>query len=146
MAEETGPAEIGERPAVRGPLGGPVAAGVAVASWGTFESEVFAVLEDGQVWNRYWDGASWHDWKPMGGTFTGTPAASARDADRIDVLAIGVDGVLRHRWWDGAVWVPWRELEGASSDAATVSCSWVGGELRIFIVDAAAMVWCVIRR
>lgn len=70
----------------------------------------------------------------MGGAFTGTPAASARDADRIDVLAIGRDGIVRQRWWDGSQWVPWRAVEGAPSGAIAVSCSWIGGELRVFVV------------
>ena len=78
----------------------------------------------------------------MGGEFTGTPAAAARDAARIDVLAVGSDGTVAHCWWDGTAWVPWRELAGAPR-AVAVSCSWIGGELRIFVVDAARSVWCV---
>lgn len=121
-------------------LGGAVA-GAAVTSWGTFESEIFAVHDDGQVWNRYWDGSSWHPWEPMGGEFEGTPAASARDADRIDVLAIGRDGAVRRRWWDGSAWVPWRDVDGAPRAALAVSCSWVGGELRVFVVAPDRAVW-----
>lgn len=117
------------------------------ASWGTVESEIFAVdAHSGEVVNRYWDGSSWHAWEPMGGGFSGTPAASARDADRIDVLAIGRDGVLRQRWWDGSRWVPWREVEGAPSGAVAVSCSWIGGELRVFVVGPdRAVTYLVLR-
>jgi len=116
-------------------LGGALDGGVAAASWGTFESEIFAVdARTGEVLNRYWDGASWHAWEPLGGEFTGTPAASARDADRIDVLAIGRDGILRQRWWDGTQWAPWREVPGAPGRAVAVSCSWIGAELRVFVV------------
>lgn len=82
----------------------------------------------------------------MGGAFAGTPAASARDADRIDVLAIGRDGTLRQRWWDGSEWVPWREVEGAPSGAVAVSCSWVGSELRVFVIDSdRAVIYLVLR-
>lgn len=116
------------------PLGGALDGGVAVASWGTVESEIFAVHDDGQVRNRYWDGASWHAWESLGGAFTGTPAAAARDADRIDVLAIGRDGLLHQRWWNGTRWVEWRPVAGAPTGAAHVSCSWVGDELRVFAV------------
>ena len=70
----------------------------------------------------------------MGGAFAGTPAASARDADRIDVLAIGRDGVVRQRWWDGSQWVPWRAVPGAPGGAVAVACSWIGDELRVFVV------------
>lgn len=122
-------------------LGGELVGGAAVASWGTFESEIFAVQADGQVWNRYWDGQAWHQWEPMGGSFSGPVAAAARDADRIDVLAIGSDGVLRQRWWDGGQWVPWREVAGAPQAATAVSCSWIGGELRVFVVDPDGAVW-----
>ena len=138
MAEETGPPEI----AIDwDTLGGALVGGAAVASWGTFESEIFAIQDDGQVWDRYWDGTAWHDWEPLGGEFTGTPAASARDADRIDVFAIGRDGPLRQRWWDGAHWVPWRVVGGAPEGALAVSCSWIGGELRLFVVGQDRAVW-----
>lgn len=122
-------------------LGGALVEGAAVASWGTFESEVFAVLDDGQVWNRYWDGSSWHDWEPMGGAFAGTPAAAARDADRIDVFAVGRDGILRQRWWDGTKWVPWRAVEGAPEAPRAIACTWVGGELRLFARDRGGALW-----
>lgn len=138
MAEEAGPAQIATDWIA---LGGALTGGAAVASWGTFESEIFAVLDDGQVWNRYWDGKAWHAWESLGGSFAGTPAASARGADRIDVLAVGADGVVRQRWWDGAQWVSWREVAGAPRDAVAVSCSWIGDELRAFVVGADRAVW-----
>jgi len=50
------------------------------------------------------------------------------------VLAIGRDGLLRQRWWDGTRWVEWRPVAGAPTDATHVSCSWVGSELRVFVV------------
>ncbi len=116
-------------------LGGALAGGAAVASWGTFESEIFGVdAPTGIVVNRYWDGESWHAWEPLGGEFIGTPAAAARDAGRIDVLAIDRDGIVRQRWWDGTEWVPWQEVPGAPAGAIAVSCSWIGGELRVFVV------------
>jgi len=142
LAEEAGPDQIADPI----PLGGALDGGVAVASWGTFESEIFAIHDDGQVWNRYWDGASWHAWEPMGGAFSGTPAASARDADRIDVLAIGRDGILRRRWWDGSQWVPWREIVGAPGEAVAVSCSWIGDELRMFVVGPGRAVTYLVLR
>jgi len=138
LAEEAGPPEIA---ADWVSLGGALVGGAAVASWGTFESEIFAVRDDGEVWNRYWDGASWHPWEPMGGEFIGTPSASARDAARIDVLAIGADGVVQQRWWDGKQWVPWRVVAGAPRGAAAVSCSWIGDELRVVVVGADHTAW-----
>lgn len=130
MAEEAGPGQIADPTS----LGGALDAGVAVASWGTFESEIFAVHDDGQLWDRYWDGSSWHEWESLGGAFAGTPAAAARDGGRIDVLAIGRDGIVRQRWWDGSQWVTWRDVPGAPPGALAVACSWIGGELRVFVV------------
>ena len=34
--------------------------------------QVFAIFDDGQLWNRYWDGTSWHGWESLGGELTGT--------------------------------------------------------------------------
>lgn len=118
-------------------MGGRLVSNAAVASWGNGESEVFAIRDDAELVDRYWDGALWHEWESLGGPFTGDPAAAARDADRIDVLAIGTDGVLRHRWWDRTAWVPWRPLSGAPPAARGVSAAWSGGHLDICVVDAA---------
>ena len=123
------------------PLGGELASGAAAASWGSTETQVFAILGDGALWNRYWDGARWHEWETLGGELTGEPAAAARGADRIDVFAVGRDGGLRHRWWDGTAWVPWSAVEGAPAGASAVSCSWIGDELRVFAVAADRSLW-----
>ena len=72
--------------------------------------QVFAIFDDGELWNRYWDGTSWHPWESLGGELTGSPAASSWSADRIDVFAPGRDGTLWHRWWDGTRWVDWERL------------------------------------
>ena len=115
-------------------LGGALRAGAAAAAWGASgETEVFAIHEDGAVWDRYWDGKRWHEWESLGGAFTGQPAAAARGADRIDVFAIGTDGVLRHRWCDGKSWVEWREVDGAPRGGRAVACAWSGPRLDVFI-------------
>jgi hypothetical protein len=91
-------------------LGGELVAPPAVTAWAKNEMEVFAVFADGQLWDRYWDGAAWHPWETLGGELAGQPAASSWGADRIDVFAPGRDGSLWHRWWNGTEWIPWERL------------------------------------
>jgi hypothetical protein len=122
-------------------LGGHLASGAAAASWGTEETQVFAIQGDGDVWNRYWDGERWHEWESLGGAFTGQPAASARDANRIDVFAVGTDRVLRHRWWNGEQWVPWEAVAGAPEGGRAVACSWIGGRLDLFVWGMDDELW-----
>ncbi len=122
-------------------LEGSLASAPAPASWGDGEVEVFAIHDDGVLWNRYWDGDSWHPWESLGGELRGEPAASARDANRIDVLGIGKDGAVRHRFWNGSEWVPWREVEGAPQDAKAVACSWSGSRLDVFVRGADDELW-----
>src|SRR5207249_4059351 len=94
MAQEAGPHQVTTHWT---PLGGALRTGAAAAAWGDAgETEVFAVHDDGQVWDRYWDGKTWHAWESLGGAFIGQPAGAARGADRIDVFAISIDGALRH--------------------------------------------------
>jgi hypothetical protein len=112
----------------------------AAASWGTEEVEIFAIHEDGEVRDRYWDGHAWHEWESLGGSFVGQPAAAARDADRIDVFAFGDDGRLRHRWWNGTEWVQWEVVADAPKGDA-VSCVWTGDRLDVFVTRAGAGVW-----
>jgi hypothetical protein len=134
VAQEAGPHQVAKRWTA---LGGALRTGAAAAAWGqTGETEIFALHEDGELWDRYWDGDAWHEWKSLGGAFVGQPAAAARDADRIDVLAIGTDGVLRHRWWDGTRWVEWREVADAPRDGRAVACVWSGARLDVFVWGA----------
>ena len=122
-------------------LGDDLRSGAAAASWGAFETQIFAIRPDGGLWNRYWDGERWHDWESLGDGFTGEPAASARGVDRIDVFGIGTDGRVLHRWWDGAVWVPWEDIECPVPAPAAVSCSWVGDRLDVFVRAADSSLW-----
>ena len=48
-------------------LGGTLASAPAVTAWAVDRMEVFAIFDDGQLWDRYWDGASWHPWESLGG-------------------------------------------------------------------------------
>lgn len=117
-------------------LEGRLASGAAAASWGELETQVFALHEDGELWNRYWDGERWHEWESLGGSFAGQPAASARGADRIDLFAIGTDGTLKHRFFDGSRWVDWSEVPEAPANTRAVACSWIGDRLDVFVWDS----------
>ena len=99
-----GPGASPSRSAARSP-GHP-----AATAWGVDELQVFAVFTDGQLWNRYWDGVSWHDWEPMGGELVG-PAGGIVVGRRPDRrVRRGRDGLVWHRWWDGTRWVEWEQL------------------------------------
>lgn len=91
-------------------LGGQLASGPAVTAWAVGEMEVFAIFDDGELWDRYFDGSSWHPWESLGGALTGQPAASSWGPDRLDVFAPGRDGRTWHRWWNGSHWVDWEQL------------------------------------
>ena len=91
-------------------LGGTLVSPPAIVAWAPDQLEVFAIFADGELWDRYWDGRSWHAWESLGGRLTGTPAASTWGADRLDVFASGIDGAVWHRWWDGTRWVAWEQL------------------------------------
>jgi hypothetical protein len=114
-------------------LGGRLAAGSApaVTSWAENEMQVFAIWDDGQLWDSYWDGAAWHEWHPHGGELVGSPAACSWGPERIDVFARGADGGLWHRWYVPAGWQDWErlDLEIASDPAA---CSWGPNRVDVF--------------
>lgn len=85
-------------------LGGELSSAPAVTSWARDEMQVFAIFGDGQLWNRYWDGAAWHAWESLGGELTGDPAACSWGPGRIDIFARGRSADLLHASWDGARW------------------------------------------
>mgnify|MGYP003342891330 CR=1 FL=1 len=67
---------------------------VSMPAWAADEMQVFAIRDDGQLWDTYWDGEAWHEWHAHGGELVGNPAACSWGADRIDVFARGRDGAL----------------------------------------------------
>jgi hypothetical protein len=85
--------------------------GVAAATWGPGRLDLFWRADTGELWDRYWDGISWHEWESLGGELSGDPAASSSGANRVDVYAPGRDGRVWHRWWDGTRWVEWEQLD-----------------------------------
>jgi hypothetical protein len=91
-------------------LGGRLASVPAVTTWAPNEMQLFAIWDDGQLWDSYWDGAAWHEWHPHGGSLVGNPAACSWGPDRIDVFARGADGALWHRWYEPAGWQPWERI------------------------------------
>lgn len=93
-------------------LGGTLASAPTAVAWAVDQAEVFAIFPDGGLWNRYWDGTSWHPWESLGGKLDpgSSPACSSWGAERLDVFARGRDGVTWHRWWDGSRWVDWERL------------------------------------
>ncbi len=90
-------------------LDGLLASVPAITTWGDEPMEVFAIFDDGQLWDRYWDGTDWHPWESLEGELQAgsIPAAAAAGPDRLDVIALGRNGRTWHRWWDGSRWVPW---------------------------------------
>jgi len=95
-------------------LGGILASVPAVTAWDDEPMEVFAIFDDGALWDRYWDGTTWHPWETLGGDLEpgSTPAATSNGPDRLDVLARGRDGRTWRRWWNGSEWVPWQPAAG----------------------------------
>jgi sialidase-1 len=116
-------------------LGGRLGSAPAVTSWAENEMQVFAIWDDGQLYDIYWDGAAWHEWHAHGGELTGSPAACSWGPDRIDVFARGRDGALWHLWYEPDGWQPWERLPvSLASDPA--ACSWGPNRIDVFARDA----------
>ena len=82
-----------------------------LSPWAEDQMEVFALFPDGELWDRYWDGMSWHAWESLGGELTGQPAALVVGSRSTRCLRAGPRwSGLWHRWWDGSAWVDWERL------------------------------------
>jgi hypothetical protein len=88
---------------VRGYVGGPDPTHLRI--------NLFVRRRDGNLWERYWDGAGW-SWNDTGLQVDGEPLIIARgntgspDAGdlRVNLFVRGLDGTLWERYWDGASW------------------------------------------
>ena len=120
-------------------LGGGLYSSPAASSRGPNRLDVFVRGEllpggQGELYHKWWDGSSWHDWEYLGGWIAGgsSPAAVSWGPNRIDVFyADGKDDSLAHQWWDGSTW-SFDDLGGTVTAGPGVS-SWGPGRLDIFV-------------
>jgi hypothetical protein len=49
----------------------------AATAWAPDQLEVFAVFDDGELWDRFWDGETWHPWESLGGKLALGPSPAA---------------------------------------------------------------------
>lgn len=88
---------------IRGNAGSPDGSGVRI--------NLFVRRKDGQLWERYWNGATW-TWVDTGKAVFGRAVAlvrgdvedTAADDLRINLFVQGADRRLWERYWDGAKW------------------------------------------
>ncbi|MFL5707248.1 MAG: hypothetical protein ACJ8AG_31165, partial [Ktedonobacteraceae bacterium] len=87
---------------------------------------------DNALWYKWFDG-TWHDWVPLGGSFTSDPAVSSWGPGRLDVFVRGSDNTLQHIWYDGTLH-SWESLGGALTSSPAV-VSWGSGRIDVFARD-----------
>jgi hypothetical protein len=87
--------------------------------------DLFAVANDGRVYNAWWDAGvnngQWNDWFTLPGSFTGVPGSAvtavSRTPEHMDVFAVGNDGQVHNVWWDSRVnsghWNDWFVIPGS---------------------------------
>lgn len=114
-------------------------AGPEVSSRGPDRLDVFVRGTDGQIWQRFYDGA-WNDgWIPQGRPdpvgINGEPGVASWDSTRVDLFVRGSDDKLWQKFWDGAAWSAWFQPVGESGTLASSPdvTSWEPGNLLIFI-------------
>jgi hypothetical protein len=123
------------------PLGddGEIAAGTwpEASTRGAGRLDIFVRGTDGQIWQRFYDGA-WNDgWLPQGNPSVGAsgdPASASWDGDRVDIFTRGTDNRLWQRSWTGTAWTEWAHAtSGGTLDSSPDAISWGPGTLLVFV-------------
>lgn len=83
--------------------------GLGVASWSISRIDIFALGQDGQMWQYYFDsnfGGWTNQWYGFGGNFTNiAPTVISWGQNRYDVFAVNQNGTLAYKYFEGA-WSP----------------------------------------
>lgn len=123
-------------------LGGSLASGPSVISWGKNRLDVFAINKQSQVIHRYWDGSQWSDWEtfdnPLQDFRSNAVTLTSWGENRLDIYAVDQTGGLWHLYWDGSEWAKW-EMLGASSRSflgSVGASSWATNRLDIVGLSA----------
>ncbi len=101
-------------------------------SGGGIRIDGFVRGTDNALWYKWFDG-TWHDWVPLGGSFTSDPAVTSWGTGRLDVFVRGSDNTLQHIWYDGTLH-SWESLGGALTSSPAV-VSWGSGRIDVFARD-----------
>lgn len=121
-------------------LGGRLAAGPGVSSWGVGRLDVFVRGGDNALWHRWYSGNMWWPWESLGGILASEPTGVSWASGRVDVFARGGDNALWHRAYDGTSWQRWESLGGILATAPTVT-SWAPGRLDVFTTGTDGALW-----
>ena len=122
------------------PLGneGELASAPEVSSRGPGRLDVFVRGTDGQIWQRFYEGA-WNDaWLPHGQPasvgINGEPGTTSWDSNRVDIFVWGSDDRLWQKAWTGAEWTGWFQpvTDGVLTSSPDAT-SWEPGNLLIFV-------------
>lgn len=120
-------------------LGGQLASGPGVASWGAGRLDVFARGGDNSLIHK-WYSNGWWNWESLGGIIISDPAAVSWGTGRIDIFARGGDNALWHRAYAGSGWGAWESLGGILTSAPAVA-SWGLGRLDVFMTGTDNALW-----
>ncbi|MED7947639.1 ribosome-inactivating family protein [Streptomyces sp. BE20] len=107
-----------------GSLGGELSDSPTAVSQAPNSLDVFVRGSDGHLYNKHYNGVSWHDYldlgAPTGGGIVGIPAAASPENGRLDVFVRGSDNALWHKWYVNDTWSAWESLGGSLADSPTV--------------------------
>lgn len=118
-------------------LGGLVTSAPAAVSWGSGRIDVFVRGSNGEVLQRFKDGAgSWSNWATPGElrglTLRSAPSCTSIEANTINCVALrdGYGGVTQF-WWDGQRWS--RNDLGGDATSAPAIVGWGRGRLSVLV-------------
>jgi GH25 family lysozyme M1 (1,4-beta-N-acetylmuramidase) len=113
----------------------------AAVSWGGGRLDVFVEGTDQQLYQDFWNGATWSGWLPLGGTLTSSPTVASWAVGRLDVFVAGSDGAIWHRWYMGG-WSSWESLGGeVATGTGPSAVSWGAGRLDLFVTGVDHQLW-----
>ena len=111
--------------------------------------DCFALLSDGTIGTKWWDGGpEWKPsrtgWKSLGGGTADPPVPLAWDSNRVSVFIKAADATMWHKWWDGTRWQPsdtgWESLGGGLTSVPGCA-SWGAGRIDCFVRGTDGAVW-----
>jgi hypothetical protein len=114
----------------------------AVLSRASNHVEFFARGTDGQMWHKYWDGASWNGPGVLGGACSTGPGVAARSSSQMDVFVVATDSQIWTTWWTAASgWAGGWAPMGGIGTSAPAACSQSAGHMEVFVRSTDNGIW-----
>lgn len=78
-----------------------------VVSTAPGDANLFMLDKNRNLYQTFWDGTQWAEWRPLGGEFNNIPSVVSRGKGLLDIVGLGTNNRMYYKGWNGTNFFSW---------------------------------------